>query len=227
MRRLLRASALLFALAAGVTNPLPAQDPWHFGGGLSVFLGAESGGGYACDVTSRSGLMQRVGRELWGPRLAVEANLRAHIITTSEKKRCIESHVSVPYPRPDGIYFREDHPSPLLTSPFTGADLRIRTAVPLPVGTATVSVGAGHFWHAGGFSGPSGNKPFLVAGAGVLIGSGPRWRVGVEGEVFSMSSGYWRSVTTWSDGTPSFEFLGTFHERLWATSVTLTAKLRL
>jgi hypothetical protein len=41
-----------------------------------------------------------------------------------------------------------------------------------------------------------------------------------------MSSAYWRSVTTWTDGEPDFEFLGVFRERLRATSLTLTSTLR-
>jgi hypothetical protein len=114
----------------------------------------------------------------------------------------------------------------LLTSPFTAVDFRIRTAVPLSRGAATISVGAGHLWHDGGPYGVTGNKPFLVAGLGYLLGSGPRWHVGVEGEVLSMSSAYWRSVTTWTDGEPDFEFLGVFRERLRATSLTLTSTLR-
>jgi hypothetical protein len=42
-----------------------------------------------------------------------------------------------------------------------------------------------------------------------------------------MSSAYWRSVTTWANGEPvSFEFLGTFRERVWAPDLTLTTNRR-
>lgn len=217
--------ALLLALTAGATTPALAQGPWRLGVGVSTFLGAEAGLSHDCDASSRTGLLQRIGREVWGPRLVVEANLRAHIITTAQKL-CTHPQMATPFPRPDGTYFNENHPSPLLTSPFTAVDLRIRTAAPLTVGAATISLGAGHLWHDGGVSSVSGNKPFLVASAGVLLGRGPRWRLGVEGEVLLMSSAYWRSVTTWTNGEPDFEFLGTFHERLWATGITLTTNLQ-
>jgi hypothetical protein len=224
MRRRVSVPAFLF-LTTTASSPVLAQDSWRFGVGLSSFLGAESGREHDCDATSRLGLLQRIGRQVWGPRLVLEANLRAHILVASQKS-C--SYPVIPrFPRPDGTYFDEDHPTPLLTSPFTALDFRFRAAVPLSRGEATISVGAGHLWHDGGPYGVTGNKPFFAASAGFLIGSGPRWQVGVEGEVLSMSSAYWRSVTTWANGEPvSFEFLGTFRERLWATDLTLTTNLR-
>lgn len=214
----------LLLLTAVAPTPALAQNPWRLGVGLSTFLGAETGREHDCDTSSRTGLLQRIGRQVWGRRLVLEANLRAHIISTSQK---FCSYPVVPrFPRSDGTYFDEDHPTPLLTSPFTAVDVRLRTAVPLSIGDATISLGAGHLWQRGGFSGVTGNKPFFVASAGFLLGSGPRWQVGVEGEVLSLSSAYWRSVTTWTNGVPDFEFLGVFRERLWATSLILTTSLR-
>lgn len=213
---------LLLAALALLTGPAAhAQNEWRAATGATFVLPVAAGEQTDCSGTYRIGVLQRVGRQIAGARLAVEANLRAHLIATSREECIVEPPIGPP---PDGTYIRDARAAPYLTSQFFAGDLRLRATVPAAFATPMISLGYGRHWQGGGFGTPSGTRPYLVAGAGVLVGSGPRWRLAIEGEYQTLRERFGRRRVTWAGGQMTGnEDLGTVREWLRAVGITVSA----
>jgi hypothetical protein len=210
---------LLTGLAMMIATEGYAQGPWRAAAGGTYTLPTDAGRDRMCRSAYRIGIMQRLGREIAGPRLTVEANLRSNLIATSRDFCIYEPPIG---PVPDGTRIVDDRASPYLTSRFFASDLRLRATLPASGVTPMVNLGYGRHWQDGGLDGASGNRPYWVAGIGLLLGSGPRWRVGIEGEYQLLRDSWRRRRVTWEGGqVTGNESLGTFHE--WQRAIGITA----
>lgn len=221
MRRCLAVTVLLLYLTAGATTQAHAQGAWRAAIGATYVLPVEAGSTGGCGNAYRVGVLQRVGRQIAGARLAVEANLRSHLIVTAQSP-CV--YAPEPFPPPDGTYQVEDRPPPYLTTRFLAGDLRLRATLPTASTTPMISLGYGRDWQRRGLYAGSGTRPYLVAGAGVLVGSSPRWRLAIEGEYQALRESFGRRQVTWSGGQMTGnEDLGTVREWRRAVSITVSA----
>ncbi len=197
-----------------------AQGVWRAAAGATYVLPAEAGQTGDCGDVFRLGVLQRVGRQIAGSRLTLEGNFRSHLIATS-KDTCVYGPVQ--YPPPDGTYIVDDRAAPYLTTRFFAGDLRLRATLPASSVAPMISVGYGRHWQDRGHHVASGTRPYWVAGVGVLVGSGPRWRLGVEGEYQVLRDAWLRRRVTWADGQMTGnESLGTFQEWLRASGITIS-----
>lgn len=221
MRRFLAAGSLFLILLAGVTARAHAQGKWRAASGATYVLPVEAGNKGDCGDAYRVGVLQRVGRQVAGAHLAVEANLRAHLIATANDS-CVYGPVQ--FPPPDGTYIVEDRAAPYLTTRFLAGDLRLRATLPTPSTTPMFSLGYGRHWQHRGFYTGSGTRPYLVAGVGMLVGTGPRWRLAIEGEYQALRESFDRRRVTWLGGQMTGnEELGTDREWQRAVGITVSA----
>lgn len=198
-----------------------AQGVWQVAAGATYVFPAEAGRDRDCWSAYRIGVLQRVGRQIAGPRLALEANLRSHLLGTPKDICILEPPISPP---PDGTRIEDHRAAPYLTSQFLAGDLRLRATLPVPFVTPMISLGYGRHWQDGGHRGMSGTRPYWVAGAGAMLGGGPRWRLGIEGEYQVLRDSWLRRRVTWAGGQMTGnESLGTFHEWLRASGITISA----
>lgn len=212
---------LVIGLAMLTARAGHAQGVWQVAVGATYVLPAEAGRSRICANSYRVGVLQRVGRQVAGPRLNLEANLRSHLIATSSNSCIYEPPIGPP---PDGTYIADDRAAPYLTSRFLAGDVRLRATLPASVVTPMISFGHGRHWQDGGHNGTSGNRPYWVAGIGLLLGSGPRWRLGVEGEYQVLRDRWLRRRVTWAGGQMTGnESLGTFREWLRAFGISISA----
>jgi hypothetical protein len=212
---------LLIALALLTTSEGHAQGVWQAAAGATYVLPVQAGISGGCTNVYRIGVLQRVGRQIAGPRLAVEANLRSHLLATSKNFCVFEPSI---FPPPDGTRIEDDRAGRYLTSRFFAGDLRLRATLPVSPVAPTLSLGHGRHWQESGFNGLSGTRPYWVAGVGLLLGTGPRWRLGIEGEYQMLRDSWLRRQVTWAGGQQTAnESLGTFHEWLRASGITLSA----
>lgn len=220
MQRFLSVTTCSLILLSAATGRAHAQDPWRAATGVNVVLPIAAGRDDFCRPAYRIGVGQRVGRQIAGARLAVEANIRAHVIATSAEQ-CV--YAPELFPPPDGTYLVEDRPAPYLTTRFLAGDLRLRATLPLSSGMATVSLGHGRHWQDRGFTPVSATRPYWVAGAGLVPGAGPRWRLIIEGEYLVLRERFGRRRLTWAGGQlTGEEDLGTIREWLQAVGITVS-----
>lgn len=225
MRRFLSVTTSFLTLLSAATGRAHAQDEWRAATGVTVVLPIAAGRDDFCQPAYRIGVGQRVGRQIAGARLAVEANIRAHVVATSDAQ-CV--YAPVQFPPPDGTYLVEDRPAPYLTTRFVAGDLRLRATLPNPSATPTFSLGYGRHWQHRGFYPGSGTRPYLVAGVGMLVGTGPRWRVAIEGEYQALRERFDRRRVTWLGGQMTGnEDLGMVREWLQAVGITVSAVVTL
>lgn len=213
---------LAMGLLLGQAPPAVAQARWYAGAIGSAVLGSQAPLTHDCPASHRMGFGQRLGRELGSSRYAIEGTLRAHFFGPPPAS-CRYDIPQLPTPVPDGSWTTTGYTLPLLSQPFVSFDVRIRRSLGLGKIAPTVSLGVGQLWQAAGFTSASGNKPFLVGGAGLRFAATARWGISVEGEVLALRGAGTSATATWAGGElQAYDHHGSFRHWILASGLTVS-----